>query len=211
MADFYCRQDFKDCPYRYLRLDKDLPLCNYFRLHSQLMINREFSRIPDLYNKACDWIRDDELRRKSLLKISRERVLDFLERIQVGDVIFCRKPPFHKVRLIKKPLNEAGYAICETPNGKTMSIDVYDLNYVSKGNYSGEYLIEGIKNKKKARELEFKAQYYGLRTKLQDQENGFLLTIFGDSQENVDDFINLVLKNGLELLPLLAGPQGRIH
>ena len=115
------------------------------------------------------------------------------------------------VKLIKKPLNEAGYALCEAPNGKTMNIDVYDLHYISKGNYSGEYLIEDIKNKKKARELEFKAQYYGFRTKLQNQENGFLLTIFGDSQENVDDFINLVLKNGLELLPLLAGPRGRIH
>jgi len=56
------------------------------------------------------------------------------------------------------------------------------------------------KIKKKALELEDRAKCYGFRVSIDEQDDGYLLKIFGDSQQEVDDFINLFIKQNRELI-----------
>lgn len=46
---------------------------------------------------------------------------------------------------------------------------------------------------------EYKARYYGFRAKIERKDNGYLLKIFGDSQQEVNEVINVVLKQGFDL------------
>ena len=200
MTDIVCDQDFKNCPYRIHDLEKDYPLCDYFRLHARLIINREFSKIPSLIRRACGWVLQEESRLKFIRSVAQKKTMDFLANAKVGDSVFCIRPPWHDVRLLEKPLNDSAFVSCETPKGKIIRVQACHLYRISKGSYYGEYFIEGTENEKKAQEFEYKAEYYGFRAEIEKKDNGFLLKIYGDSQQEVDEFINVVLKQGFELI-----------
>lgn len=200
MTDIVCNQGFKNCPYRIYDLEKDYPLCDYHRLHARLIINREFSKIPALIRKACEWVQKEEKRLDFIRKIARDMGLDLLKNAQIGDIVFCRRPPYHEVKLLEKPSDGSIFITCQAPNGKIIRVQACDLRKISKGRYFGEFFIEGTENEKKAKGLEYKAKYYGFRAEIEKKDNGFLLKIYGDSQQEVDEFINVVLKQGFELI-----------
>lgn len=200
MTDIICNQDFKNCPYRVYDMEKPKPLCDYFRLHARLIINREFSRIPSLIRKACGWVQQEERRLDFIRKIARDMGLEVLKNTQIGDTVFCKRPPWREVKILEKPSDGSIFLKCQAPNGKIIRIQACDLRKISKGHYFGEFFIEDTENEKKAKILEYKAKYYGFRTEVERKDNGFLLRIYGDSQQEVDEFINVVLKQGFELL-----------
>ena len=207
MPVFYCKQeDFEGCPYRLIDLEFPHPLCRYIDLKATLIVDREFSEIPRLTSKACDWIKLEEGRAETVRRLHRERFKDFLENVQVGDTVFCRIAPFHEVKLIDKPLDDIGYVRCEAPNGKIIKIMASHLFRMAKGDYYGEYLVKGAFSRKKTLKLEFKAKHHGFRAQIEKKSDGYLLKIFGDSQKQVDDFIFMVLEQNLELSRFLAEP-----
>lgn len=207
MPVFYCKQeDFEGCPYRVIDLEKGLPLCRYLELTAQLIIDREFTEIPSLTSKACDWIKEEEFRLKSVRKIVRENGLDVVENANIGDMLFCLFGRFQgrEVRLLEKPSSGSIFTRCQAFNGEIFEIQPLLLRRIAKGNYCGEHFVNDTENGEKARELEFKAKYYGFRTEIERKNEGFLLKIFGDSQEQVNEFIFLVLEHDLDLLRFLT-------
>lgn len=207
MPVFYCKQeDFKGCPYRLIDLEEPLPLCLYIDLWAKLVNNHEFLEIPRLTNRACDLIKMEEGRAETVRRLHLEKFKDFLETVQIGDTVFCRIAPFHEVKLIDKPSSVSECVRCETPNGKVIRIMADHLSRLAKGDYFGEYFVKGALSRRKALKLEFKAKHHGFRAKIEKKSDGYLLKIFGDSQQQVDDFIFMVLELNLDLDRFLAEP-----
>ncbi len=80
---------------------------------------------------------------------------------------------------------------CQRHNSEIVNIPAHLLRQISKGNFSGKYFIN---DEKRAQSLEYWAKCYGFRAEIVENDDGKLLKIFGDSQEAVDDFINLYIK-----------------
>ncbi|KKL85678.1 hypothetical protein LCGC14_1952330 [marine sediment metagenome] len=203
MTDAICNQDFKNCPYRLIDMENPRPLCDYYRLHARLILNREFSEIPVLVRRACKWMQNEESRLKFIREIARKKTLDFLENTQVGDTVFCGIAPFHAVKLLEKPIDDSKFVLCEAPSGKVIKIQACHLSRISKGSYFSDYFIEGVENEKKAQELEYKARYYGFGSGIEKKDDGYLLRIYGDSQQEVDDFIVLYLEQDFDISPYI--------
>lgn len=214
MPVFYCKQeDFEGCPYRLIDLEKPHPLCRYIELTAQLIIDREFSGISGLTSKACDWIKQDEARSETIRRIARENGLDVINNAKVGDMLFCLFGRFQgrEVKLLEKPLNGSIFAKCQAPNGELFEMQPILLRRIAKGYYCGEFFVKGIENEERATISKNKANYYGFRADVEKKTDGFLLKIYGESKEQVEDFIFMVLEQNLELERFLAGPRRPIH
>ena len=46
-------------------------------------------------------------------------------------------------------------------------------------------------------------EYYGFRTEIERTDNGYFLKIYGDSQQEVDDFITLSLEQDFDISPYI--------
>jgi len=148
-------------------------------------------------------VQKDEARLKFIREITKRRGLDLLKNAQIGDIVFCYVGTYHEVKLIEKPLDGSIFVTCETPSGKVIRVQPRDLGRISKGFYFSEYYIEGIRNKKQAQEIEYKAKYNGFRAEIERKDNGYVLKIYGDSQQEVDDFINLSLEQDFDISPYI--------
>ncbi|MFX1481175.1 MAG: hypothetical protein ACFFCI_24100 [Promethearchaeota archaeon] len=197
--DDICDQDFKNCPYRIWDLTKNYPLCDYYRLYSRIIINQEFSQLSSLIRKACGRIRKEEARLDFIREIANKQGLDVLKNAQIGDNVFCQFGPYREVKLLEKPKDGSIFVKCEAPNGKIIEVQACDLRRISKGHYFSEFFVEGHKNGKKIHEIEDKVKSYGFRVETEKKDNGYLLKIYGDSQQEVDDFIALALEQNFDI------------
>lgn len=105
--------------------------------------------------------------------------------------------------MLEKPLDDSKFVSCQAPTGRIIRIQACHLSRISKGNFSGEFFIQGVECEKRAQELKYKANYFGFRAIIEKKGNGFLLKIFGDSQQEVDDFITLSLEQDFDLSPFI--------
>lgn len=198
-----CNQDFKNCPYRVWDLSKDYPLCYFYRLHSRIIINREFSQLPSLVRKACEWVQKEEARLKCIRGIALKRTLRMLKKIEIGDTLFWTTHS-EDVKLLEKP-NEFSQVVrikCQKSNGIIVEIPAHLLRKVSNGNYYGDFITKGI-NEEDLQELQYKARYYGFRVETEKKDNGYLLRIYGDTQQEVDEFIILALEQDFDISPFI--------
>jgi len=195
-----CRcPEFKNCPFRTHDLELEIIICNFLKATTGV----QSSRLHNFTSRACEWTKTEEGRLASIRKISHKKTLDFLKNAQVGDTVYCRVELPHEVKLLKKPLdlNVSRRCKCQKTNGRVISVHVSHLSIISKGSYYGEYFFLPItRGKKEALELKNKSMYYGFRAELLEKNNGYLLKLYGDSQQEVDDFINLFIKQKFELI-----------
>ncbi len=196
-----CFEDFEKCPLRIYDLEKDILRCDFFRQNSILICNRQLDRKHALVNKACDYIKKEEARLDSIVAVSHKRNLDFLKKAQIGETVYCRIG-YPEVKLLEKPLNLqlSCYCKCQKKDGIIFDVHVSHLHRISKSDYYGEHFINGIDNKEIAQELKSRANYYGFRVKFEERDKGYLLKIYGDTQQEVDDFINHYIKQDRELI-----------
>jgi len=198
-----CHQQKEKCPFRVFDVQLDIFICNFYKEYSSMLNDGNSFGAELLLNRACEKYQNEEKRLKFIREIAHKKTQDFLTNAQIGDVVFCRIAPFHEVKLLERPLNVSKFVSCEAPNGKVIRRQACHLYRISKGNYSGEYFIKETENEKKLRELEYKVKYYGFRTKVEKKKNGFLLKIYGDSQQEVDDFITLSLEQDFDISPYI--------
>ncbi len=200
MVHGQCFEDVEKCPLRIYDLEKDILRCDFYRQNARLMSSRQFNRIPALVNKACDWIKKEEARLDSIVAVSHKRDLDFLKHAQIGETVY--KIGYPGVKLLEKPLNLrlSRRCKCQKEDGTIFDVYVSHLYRISKGDYCGEHFIKGIEYRKIAQELKRRINYHGFRVEVEERDNGYLLKIYGDTQQEVDDFINLYIKQDRELL-----------
>ena len=200
----FCHQQKKNCPFRILDILLDIFICNFYKEYWRVFNDGNSFGVKSLLSRACGWIQKEEKRLDFICKISRKKTLDFLEKAQVGYTLFWTA--YSKdVKLYEKPteISQIVRIKCQRYNGKVVEIPAYLLRQISKGSFYGEYLVEGNENIIKAREVEDKARYYGFRAKIKKKDNGYLLKIYGDSQQEVDDFINLSLEQDFDISPYI--------
>ena len=190
-----CHQKIRYCPLRIHELDKEFPTCTFYDKEWDLIEARQFKRIPALLDRACELLRTEELRSKSIRKASKMNVKEFLKNVKIGDTVYCfRGDPYYlEVRLLE--IRDSGRCRCQRVDGKLFYCDVVELRRILNGTSYGEYLITHTdNNKEKARELEYWARYYGFRTEVEEKNNDdYILKIYGNSQQEIDDFIELFI------------------
>lgn len=196
-----CYQGKKDCLFRTLDIQLEIFTCNFYKEYWNVFFDGDSFSINSLLRRACEWIKIEEARLEFICEISRKKVSDLLENVQVGESVFCRIAPDHEVKLLEKPLDESEFVSCEAPDGRIVKIQVHHLRRISKGDYYGEYFINGPESEKKAQGLIYKANYYGFRAQVEKKDNGCFLKIYGDSQQDVDNFINLSLEQDFDISP----------
>lgn len=157
-----------------------------------------------LLNRACEKYQNEEKRLKFISKGAKKETIQMLRRLEVGDTLFW-VTRLKDITLIKKPteFSQIARIKCQGSDGKIFKIPAYLLRLISKGNYSGDYFIDEAENDKKVNGLKYKANYYGFRTEIEKRDNGFLLKIYGDSQQEVDDFITLSLEQDFDISPYI--------
>jgi hypothetical protein len=67
-----------------------------------------------------------------------------MKNVQVGDIVFNRKPPYHKVTLLEKPLDASEFVSCQAPNGSDIRVQACHLSRISKGTYSGDFFHKSL-------------------------------------------------------------------
>ena len=196
-----CHQDKKSCPFKTLDMQLDIFICNFHKEYWRLFNDGNSFGAKNLLNRACEWIQEEKKRQKFISKSASKQTIKMLKNIEVGDMLFWVTRS-EDVRLFESPseFSQIVRCKCQRDNGNVIKIPAYLLRKVSKGDYYGEFFIEGTENEKKAQQFEYKAKYYGFRAEIERKDNGFLLKIYGDSQQEIDEFINVVLKQGFELI-----------
>lgn len=82
---------------------------------------------------------------------------------------------------------------------KIGSAPVACIGKISSGNYSAEYEFKGINRETNSKNKEILARQAGFRTERVRLDNSVLLRIYGDTQQDVDDFILLVCQNDFQI------------
>ena len=70
---------------------------------------------------------------------------------------------------------------------------------ISKADYYAEYNVEGKNYEARTEILKERARELGFRVEIIKLNEGLLLKIYGNSQEDVDDFVALVCNNNFTL------------
>lgn len=198
-----CRQDKKGCPFRILDIQLDIFVCNFSKEYCSMLNDGNSFGAKLLLNRACEKYQNEEKRLKFISEIARKKTQDFLKNAKVGDIVFCEIAPYYEVKLLETTLDASKFVSCQAPNGRIVRRQACHLYKISKGNYSGDYFIDGAENDKKVKRLKYKANYYGFKAKIEKRDNGFLLKIYGDSQQEVDDFITLSLEQDFDISPYI--------
>jgi len=197
----FCYRDKKNCPFRIHDIQLDIFICNFQKEYWREFNDGNSFGVKCLLNRACEWIQKEEKRLDFISSISYKDTLKILKGLNIGDTLFWTTHS-EDVRLLEEPteLSQIARCKCQRLNGKVIEIPAYLLRKTSRGRYSGEFFIEGTGNEKKAKVLEYKAKYYGFRVEIKKMNNGYLLILYGDFQQEVDEFINTVLKHNFELI-----------
>jgi len=197
MTDFICTEEKKNCPFR-----NSIATCNFFREYWDIFNTCYSIEIKNLMTKACEKIKNYKLYQKYISNLREKETIKMLKIINIGDILFWMSRS-EDVILFEKP---SSYDMlerckCRRYNSKIVDIPAYLLRGISKGDFYTEYLVGNLISKKKIQELENKIKSYGFRPEKERIKEGYLLKIYGDSQREVDDFVNLFIEQGLELSP----------
>lgn len=198
-----CRQQKDSCSFRALDLTSDAFVCNFHKEYWKAFNDGGEFRVKSLLRRTCEWVQKEDARLEFIVKLRANKILDLLEKAQVGDTVFCEIAPYHEVILLEKPTDDSKFVPCQAPTGRIIRIQACHLSRISKGNFSGEFFIQGVENEKRAQELKYKVGYYGFKAEIEKKNNGFLLKIYGDSQQEVDDFIILSLEQDNDISPYI--------
>lgn len=197
-----CRQDKKNCPFRTLDIQIDIFICNYLKEYWREFNSGNYFGAKILLNRACEWVQGEEKRLKFISEGARKETLKMLKSIEIGDHLYWTTQS-REVKLYEKPteFGQIARVKCIKSDGTIIKIPAYSLRKLSKGVFFSEYLLDDTVSEQKVKNLEYKAKFYGFRVEVEKKENGYLLKIYGDSQQEVDDFINLSLEQDFDISP----------
>lgn len=200
MADFECNDLEKNCPFRIIDISKNTAICNFYKRYWKAYNNSPIDAL-NLTKKACDGIRQYELYQEFLSETSAKRTLKMLKNVKIGDDLFWL-PRSEDVILIESPskLSTITKCVCQRYNKEIVKIYASFLIQIFKGSYYQDYYIYGADKTREVRILELTARKAGFRVEVRKLRSGFKLRFYGDTQEEVGDFVNLAVKNNFVLI-----------
>ncbi len=195
-----CRQNNKNCRFKVLDLQLDIYICNFMKEYWQEFNSGNKFGAKNLLSRACEWIQWEERRLKMLSRSASKETIKMLETLEIGDTLFWTRQ-LKEVKLLEKPteFTQIVRVKCESSNGRIVEVPAYSLRKISKGSFYSEYFLNDTHNENRLKEIEHKARLNGFRAEVELKRNGYLIKIYGDSQQEVDEFVNLCLKQDFDI------------
>ena len=134
-----------------------------------------------------------------LNKKFQEQTREFLRKAKVGDIVFCTLVA-GEVKVLEMPSEKNFHKVkCLTRRGEEEKYypDVFII--IKTGNFCAEHLFEGKGAKGNAEGYQLIAQEHGFRTEVVRKGRSYLLKVYGDSQEEVDDYMTYSVRNDLDI------------
>jgi len=173
------------CPYKIFNSDKGLHYCDFVNVYAELNIKGEREKIDRSLKKVCPEIREEILHHNYRAGRLKEQEKQFLAHVQPGDVCFCTAA-IENVIFIEYPSNVHGDVKYQTADGKIFESPSFCFRIISKGNVLAKYETP---DKEKAESYSRLARRNGFRVEIDKIKDTFLLKIYGDLQEEIDEFV----------------------
>ena len=167
-------------------------------MYAELMFHHKNAEVNILVNSVCRSVRNEIMNHEFFAQESRKMEKTFLEQVQMGDTVYCTTEG-EIVILLEKPSELGEKCKYKTYDGLINEEWAFCFRTVSKGNMVSEYRVKDKNYKERTLYLEHLARSNGFRVEKQKLGKSFLLRIFGDIQEKVDDFVSICCINDFVL------------
>lgn len=194
------------CPCRFKI--RSIEFCNFNQRIIDLNPVKEAAKFRKFLNLICERNRNLLERRDILSSDIQNRMRSVVSdiesgKIKLGDIVYCTKLG-REVILIEFPKKEhfdtyhkfgvfPGDIKYKTLNNEVGLAPVTCINRISIGNCAAEFEVLGKdkKSKEKVDQLERNAKRMGFRVRIIDAKWSYKLEFIGDTQQEVDDFVQL--------------------
>jgi len=191
MKDHICDSFYTPCPCKVVDLDSGFFYCNFIEMYGELCFHNKIEAANRLVRQVCPEIRNEVLHHDYIADQLRTQEREFLEKARLGDIVFCTAE-IHNVVLLGFPSHEHGYCKYKTIDGKTKKAPAIYFRIISKGNKFAEYKT---RDEYKADRYELIAKKNGFRVEIKMLKKIHILRILGDTQEEVNQFVNCLEPN----------------
>ncbi len=160
-------------------------------------VNQDKETAKSLLSQACPPIQEEMKYSKFLSKLHKQLALDLIKNAEIGDLIFCfiETAGSGVVTLLEKPESDMGHCTYRNQRGEEKSCQVGHCRTLAKGDHFAEHHLEGHNSKIESMMIERIALQSGFRVDIQKTDSGHTVKIFGDTQQDVDDFMTMCVYN----------------
>ncbi|HEA70539.1 hypothetical protein LCGC14_0827730 [marine sediment metagenome] len=181
---YICFSTFKGC--RNKIINKDVIYCGFF--NSFVKLGKSF-KIEEL--RICPELKDKLLYHDYLADKAQAQSKEFLTHVKIGEIVYCTTEMINVV-VLKKPKNKFDGCQYRTFEGGVREASAPCFRRVSLGTKCAEYKTAKVDD---LNACEILAREYGFRVEKITFETFFLLRIYGDTQEEVDQFVTSLKNN----------------
>lgn len=187
-----CNIEFSPCPCKITDLNTPDISCNFVKMYGMLIIREKREKARQLLRKICPELRNKLLHHDFVARQLQIQENDFLDNVKSGEKVYCMSEISDVIFLKKKTQGKYIKCIYQTINGQIKEQWGSYFRIISKGN---KYTDFKAKNQGDAKACEILAKEHGFRPEILKEGNSYFLRVYGDSQEGVDDFVFLYLRN----------------
>ena len=178
-----CLEKLKTCPFR--ELHNNAYFCSFGNFLLDFYLEGRYQKDINHYLVGvCSNIRREMLEDKRDCEVPKERKDKILNFAKIDDVVFCI-PECDDVTLLEKSVGISKMCCYRNSSGIEHLVHPQYLNIISKGNNFATLIT-----RQSDEILEFRARKFGFRVEKERSKDKIIYKFFGDSQQEVDDFIN---------------------
>jgi len=163
--------------------------CDFVFQVGSFGVKEQWDRIDELLAKICPELRNEWLFENYHSRQARKAAETFIKNVQEGEIVYCISL-FKDVLLIELPndvLGDCKYRLLKEKENRTYEKGAEHFRTIAKGKIYGNIEI----SKKKLETYYTLAREWGFRANIKEKEGSYLLEFYGDSQEEVDKFIEM--------------------
>ena len=179
----YFKSDNVNCPCKIIKGNYEY--CDFINFLGDLLLSGEQDRIDQFLENTCSLLKNQWLYERKLSRQGREQEKEFLDGVEEGDIVYCITEMEDVIFLEKsdKKFSKCKYKILD---GEIKEQWGFCFRNISKGD---KYIEYKVKNEKKLNGYRDLARHHGFRVEVIKLENSHLLKIFGDTQEELNEFL----------------------
>ncbi|MFX0058601.1 MAG: hypothetical protein ACFE85_16505 [Candidatus Hodarchaeota archaeon] len=147
-----------------------------------------------MIEKICSERRLDIVHQRFIAKIGYRNAQEFLSQVKAGEKVYCITE-LSDVTFLEKDVPPYLWVKFKTSDGLEKIQHPACFRIISKGNKLAEYIVEGNDYENRVKKIEREARGCGFRVEKKKLKNSYKLRIFGDKQDQVDDFVILFCQN----------------
>lgn len=140
--------------------------------------------VSSFLDKVCIEVRNEVISHDSEVDRLQKKTTTFLEKVKPEELVYC-SALLQDVIFLEPPKYKYGWCKYKTRDGKIKEAPPHCFSIISKGDKHGEYKTKDLK---KANWYYLIARGYGFRVKKKKIDNYYVLTIYGDKQDEIDNF-----------------------